>query len=50
MDAALREVPRVDLGGVDIEAAGGDLNAYMLAELDRTVAREVEDRVAQDVH
>ena len=33
-----------------IEAAGGDLNAYMHAELDRTVAREVEDRVAQDVH
>jgi hypothetical protein len=30
-----------------IEAAGGDLNAYMLTELNRAVGREVEDRVAR---
>ena len=29
-----------------IEAAGGDLNAYMLAKLNRAVGREVNDRVA----
>jgi len=31
-----------------IEAAGGDLNAYMLAKLNRAVGREVKDRVAPD--
>jgi hypothetical protein len=31
-----------------IEAAGGDLNAYMLAKLNRAVGREVKDRVASD--
>jgi hypothetical protein len=31
-----------------IEAAGGDMDAYMLAELNRAVNREVEDRIAQD--
>ena len=45
-EAKTRGITTADL----IEAAGGDLNAYMLAELDRTVAGEVEDRVAQDVH
>jgi hypothetical protein len=30
-----------------IEAAGGDLNAYMLAKLNRAVGREVKDRVAR---
>jgi hypothetical protein len=32
--------------GALIEAAGGDLNAYMLAELRRAVDREVRDKVA----
>ena len=31
-----------------IEAAGGDLDAYMLAKLNRAVGREVKDRVAPD--
>ena len=31
-----------------IEAAGGDLDAYMLAKLSRAVGREVKDRVAPD--
>jgi hypothetical protein len=31
-----------------IEAAGGDLNAYVLAKLNRAVGREVKDRVAPD--
>jgi hypothetical protein len=31
-----------------IEASGGDLNAYMLAKLNRAVHREVEDRVARE--
>ena len=31
-----------------IEAAGGNLNAYMLAKLDGAVGREVKDRVAPD--
>ena len=31
-----------------IEAAGGNLNAYMLAKLNRAVGREVKDRVAPD--
>ena len=31
-----------------IDAAGGDLNAYMLAKLNRAVGREVKDRVAPD--
>jgi hypothetical protein len=30
-----------------IEAAGGDLNVYMRAELNRVFNRDVEDRVAQ---
>jgi hypothetical protein len=32
--------------GALIEAAGGDLNAYMLAELRRVAGREVQDKVA----
>ena len=28
-----------------IEAAGGDLNAYMLSELNRALIRELEDRI-----
>jgi hypothetical protein len=31
-----------------IEAAGGDLDANMLAKLSRAVGREVKDRVAPD--
>jgi hypothetical protein len=31
-----------------IEAAGGDLDAYMLAELNRAVNRTVEDRIAPE--
>ena len=31
-----------------IEAAGGNLNAYMLAKLNRAVGGEVKDRVAPD--
>jgi hypothetical protein len=31
-----------------IEAAGGDLDAYMLAKVNRAVGREVKDRVAPD--
>jgi hypothetical protein len=34
--------------GALIEAAGGDLSAYMLAELNRAAGREVEDKVAPD--
>ena len=34
--------------GTLIEAAGGDLNAYMLVELNRAVDRMVEDVIAQD--
>ena len=30
-----------------IEAAGGDLDVYMIAALSRAVNREVEDRIAQ---
>ena len=44
-EAKTRGIAMADL----IEAAGGDLNAYMLAELNRAAAREVEDRVAEDV-
>jgi hypothetical protein len=31
-----------------IEAAGGDLNAYMLAKWNRAVGREAEDMIARD--
>jgi hypothetical protein len=31
-----------------IEAAGGDLNIYMLAELSHAVGREINDRVTRD--
>jgi hypothetical protein len=44
-EAKTRGIAKADL----IEAAGGDLDAYMLAELNRAVNREVEDRIAQDV-
>jgi hypothetical protein len=33
----------------DLKEAVGDLDAYILAELNRSVAREVEDRIAQGV-
>jgi hypothetical protein len=53
---SLSSCPRLRLGsqprGITeaalIEAAGGDLNAYMRAELNRAVDRLVEDRVARD--
>ena len=44
-EARTRGITKADL----IEAAGGDLDAYMLAELNRTVDPEVEDRIAQAV-
>jgi hypothetical protein len=44
-EASTRGITKADL----IEVAGGDLNAYMLAELNRAVDREVEDRVARDM-
>jgi len=45
----LREAKRENLSEADvISAAGGDLNAYMLAELNRAVDQEVEDKVARD--
>jgi hypothetical protein len=44
-EASTRGITTADL----IEVAGGDLNAYMLAELNRAVDREVEDRVARDM-
>jgi hypothetical protein len=34
--------------GALIEAAGGDLNAYMLAEWNRAVGGEIEDKGARD--
>jgi len=40
-EAKTRGIAKAEL----IEAAGGDLDAYMLAELNRAV----EDRIAQDV-
>jgi hypothetical protein len=43
-EANTRGIAKADL----IEAAGGDLDAYMLAELNRAVNRTVEDRIAQD--
>jgi hypothetical protein len=42
-EAETRGITKADL----IEAAGGDLNVYMRAELNRVFNREVEDRVAQ---
>jgi hypothetical protein len=33
----------------DLKEAVGDLDAYILAELNRSVDREVEDRIAQGV-
>jgi hypothetical protein len=44
-EAKTRGITKADL----IQAAGGDLDAYMLAELNRAVNREVEDGIAQDV-
>jgi hypothetical protein len=44
-EASTRGITKADL----IEVTGGDLNAYILAELNRAVDREVEDRVARDV-
>ncbi len=40
-EAKTRGIAEADL----IEAAGGDLDAYMLAELRRAVGREVEDTI-----
>jgi hypothetical protein len=42
-EAKTRGIAKADL----IEAAGGDLNVYMRAELNRVFNRDVEDRVAQ---
>ena len=39
-EAKTRGITKEDL----IDAAGGNLNAYMLAELDRAVDHRVEDR------
>jgi hypothetical protein len=44
-EAQTRGITKTDL----IEAAGGDLDAYILAELNRAVDKEVEDRIAQGV-
>ncbi|MFZ2076109.1 MAG: hypothetical protein WAV38_05545 [Xanthobacteraceae bacterium] len=44
-EANTRGITKNDL----IEVAGGDLDAYMLAELNRAVDREVDDRVAHNV-
>jgi hypothetical protein len=44
-EARTRGITIADL----IEAAGGNLDAYMLTELNRAVDREVEDRIAQAV-
>jgi hypothetical protein len=44
-EAQTRSITKADL----IEAAGGNLDAYMLTELNRAVDREVEDRIAQAV-
>jgi hypothetical protein len=44
-EASTRGITEADL----IEAAGGDLNTYILAELHRAVDREVKYRVAQNV-
>jgi hypothetical protein len=42
--------PRHGIAKADlIEAASGDLDAYLLAELKCAVDREVEDRIAQGV-
>jgi hypothetical protein len=41
-EARTRGIAKADL----IEAAGGDLDAYMLAELNRALDREVEDTMA----
>ncbi len=40
-EAKTRGITKADL----IEAAGGDLNAYVIAKLNRAVNREVEDNV-----
>jgi hypothetical protein len=44
-EAQTRGIAKADL----IEAAGGDLDAYLLAELNRAVDHEVDDRIAQGV-
>jgi hypothetical protein len=44
-EAQTRGIAKADL----IEAAGGDLDAYILAELNRAVDAEVEDSLAQRV-
>jgi hypothetical protein len=44
-EAKTRGIAKADL----IEAAGGDLDAYMLAELNRAANRTIEDRIAQNV-
>ncbi len=44
-EAQTRGITKTDL----IEAAGGDLEAYILAELNRTVDKEVEDTIVQGV-
>jgi hypothetical protein len=42
-EAQTRGITKGDLN----EAAGGDLDTYILAELNRSVDREFEDRIAQ---
>jgi hypothetical protein len=44
-EAKTRGITKADL----IEAAGGDLDAYILAKLNHAVDREVEDSIAQGV-
>jgi hypothetical protein len=45
-EAGTRGITKGDL----IEAAGGDLNVYIRAELNRRLNREVDNRVTQDVY
>jgi hypothetical protein len=40
-EAETRGISNADL----TEAAGGDLNAYMLSELNRALIRELDDRI-----
>jgi hypothetical protein len=44
-EANTRGISKADL----TEAAGGDLHAYMLAELNHALVRELENRIAQPV-
>ena len=48
-ELCLKAARREQLSEAEVtEAAGGDLNAYMLAELNRAVDEEVKDKAARD--